>query len=441
MPSIRFSPSARGRGAGSFTGAALILAGALTLAGCASDTARTTPVSSLTATRPDLPVANGAEPYWWRTTGDPVLARLVETGLAQNRDLACKARSLNAAQASASAKQRRIDSRIRHLFDTRDTDVTQAELASRAYRFAAQRAQLAEAIALAYIETRRLQATLVAQSRALNTDADNAEIAGFRKEAGLVSGLDTGLADTSLVASHDALETLRTRFEDARAALAGLVGLPVAELQAQLGEDGSVPAITLAAPARTTRDELDRRADLLALERSLIAHLIATKVSQDELDAALARTAGEDGPQGDTPAPPEARPQTSDGVSTDDARAQVAVRQWRAARDKALAQLADARDRLAVSAQRESDLAQAIARAHKTSEAARLAYRTGTGDFATLYVAERTALGLDVALIGARAAQATASVQAWTAQGLGWSQSDLAPPAPPGDGPEVLVCE
>src|SRR3546814_1046234 len=62
-----------------------------------------------------------------------------------------------------------------------------AVLMAHAYRHAEHRAQLAAAIAKAYIEVRRLQEVLALREALQSPYAGNAEIAAFRREAGLVS--------------------------------------------------------------------------------------------------------------------------------------------------------------------------------------------------------------------------------------------------------------
>ena len=404
----------------SFAPAALALTCALALSACAGTTERTTPASTLAP----IPAAARAptEPYWWRSAGDPLLAELVETGLAQNRDLTCQALSLRRANERARSHARRIDTRIGRLFDTRGTDVDAAQEAARAFTYADRRADLAARIARSYIATRELQEMLEARHSALATTRDNA---AFREEAGLVSGVDTGLAGTALAASNDDIGTLQSRYEDSRHALAQLVGLSDAALEAKLGETGQVPDIGALPPEESTAEDIARRADLLALERRLIAHLIESKVSDEDLAAALA----------DLKAP--AAPSETDTATP----ARAVVRQWREARDAALDELATSRDRMALSAERQSKLEAAMTRARDTVEDARLAYRSGTGTMATLYVAENAMRKLGDARISARSARAQATIGSWDAQGLGWSEADLDPPSPPADGPEVLVCE
>src|SRR3546814_20192222 len=81
-----------------------------------------------------------------------------------------------------------------------------------AYRHAEHRAQLAAEIAKAYIEVRRLQEVLALREALQSQYAGNAEIAAFRREAGLVSGIDAGLAGSLLTINATGLDTTRLRY-------------------------------------------------------------------------------------------------------------------------------------------------------------------------------------------------------------------------------------
>lgn len=370
--------------------------------------------SDASTSAPDL---HGGD--WWREAGDTTLAELIVQGLANNRTLDCQALALDKANRRARSHERQLTTRIERLFDTRGLDAGTASRSAQAYRYAAARARIANEIALAYIETRRLQEILVERTKVLDAYDDNAQIAGFREEAGLVSGVDTGLARTVVATSGDGIESARDKYTAQRDALARLVGLSSDGVQDMLGEAGSVPDFGVIPPAETTAaQDVNHRADLLALERRLIAHLIEHKVSQAQLDTALSQ---------------------SDASGED--LADQAVAQWRKARSDALDELSQLRSTLASTDQRQAALESAMREASATRDAARLAYRMGTGDFATLLVAEKASLGVIEARINARAARARTAIRIRQAEGQGWSQADLAPPAPPANGPEVLVCE
>lgn len=393
---------------------------ALALAGCAPSR------EGLAGFRPD-PQATDASPQiavdepplWWDTAGDPALARLVGRGLSANPELICDMVSLRAKDQEAEAAARRLGNRIARLFDTGASSADQAAAMARAYRYADRRARVAADIAAAYVELRSLQ-----EIRALRADLhdqfkDNAEIAAFRREAGLVSGLDSGLAGSLVSVTSSDLDALDGQIDAAVRELARLSGTEPAAIRAELGQNGRVPDIAVDVSGET-RLSLAHRADLLALESNLLADMTRNKVTQEDLDVVLA---GEGAGLGSSPAV-------------------VAVARYREAQAQAYDDLKQRRKAVADAAARQAELEKAVGAARATVKDARLAYRNGTGPFTTLYVAESAALATSEARIRARAALATATIRLWTAEGGGWTAGDLAvPPAGVGVTPEVTVCE
>lgn len=372
---------------------------------------------------PDVRAIDGAENreagYWWRQIGDPVLANLVERGLARNQEIACEALALNKAVDRAAARDKRLDIQINRFFGSGNSGADRAVLMAHAYRHAARRARLAAEIAEAYIEVRRLQEVLALREAVQSQYSDNAEIASFRREAGLVSGIDTGVAGSLQAVAATGLETTRVRYRNALAALAKLVTARDTIIDQMLGQRGQVPdiagnALTAAEP------NLVHRADLLSLSQQLSAQLIRKGQSPLALDA-----------------------EESSGVSAKqgDAFADQARASYRKAQDGAAAEQTRLREVVAAATEQEDELAQRAALARRTVEDARLAYRGGTGDFATLFVAEAAALALEEARVTARADMANAMIRFWTSLGSGWENADLMPQEPAQDTDEVLVCE
>ncbi|WP_231634614.1 MULTISPECIES: TolC family protein [Novosphingobium] len=398
---------------------------ALLLAGCTATQAELgglqPEASAAEAGSEAAAAADGAwQPLWWQTAGDPVLADLVERGLKANPSLVCDSLSLQARELQADAAARKLGSRIQRLFNASAKNADEAASQARAYRYADRRAHVAADIAVAYFEVRRLQEVFDLRAKMLAQFNDNAEIAGFRREAGLAPGLDTGLAGSLVSVTQSDLDASRERLEAAKRELARLTGMELEGLATALGDEGQVPDIA-ANVAGTTRLSVAHRADLLALENSLIADMTRQKVTQEDLDAVLS---------GDTETAPA------------DSPAALAVAKYREAQRDAFAGMTRDREAVAAAAARQAKLEKSGRSARMTAKDARLAYRSGTGDFSTVYVAEAAALAVEEARIRARADLATASIRLWTAQGRGWSEADLAAPAP-GVGvlPEVTVCE
>lgn len=354
---------------------------ALACAGCALPGAPSAPLHLAP------PVEAPAAPWW--ADADPLLVQLITQGLSQDAALACQSDTL--IQRENKAHARKLKARLTRLMAPRDTPASRL---AAAYALAQSRATLASAIARAYVEVRRWQERIALRAQALAPLADNAEIARFRREAGLVSALDGDMADLMTGLDTAGVETARAHLSDALATLAGLTGTTPDDLRILLGPEGHVPLM----PAPPAGDDIALRPDLLALQTRLAADMARHKVTQETLDAQLAEDA---------------------------------VPSWSRALTRARADVDHARTALDTANARLEPLDQTEALAARAVSDARLSYRNGTDSFATLYVAEGIALAAHERRVDIKATIAAATVALWTARGAGWQAGDLAP-APPG---------
>jgi outer membrane protein TolC len=361
---------------------------------------------------------------WWKGAGDPVLAQLIEQGLAHDPVLICQAFDLT--QSAGKAHAPGLRGRLSHLM-TQDDDTARR---AQAYAYADARNRLAERIALAYLEARRWQERLAVRVKAVDPLRDNGEIAHFRKEAGLVPAMDGDMADVMTGLDTATVEAARNKLGEAIGTLAKLTHALPDDLRRQLGTDGHLP--TLAAKPANDRSH---RADLRGLELRLTSDLVHHKVEQGAIDSAAKAPEAAASPAPEASAKPNGT-KPGDPKITADARAQNAVAAWRAAQIRADAEIHDASGALDAAAQRLAPLAKAEASATRTVTDARLGYRSGTETFSMLYVAEAAVLAAQEGQIDARATAAAAAVRLWSAQGLGWHDADLAPAPTEG----VTVC-
>lgn len=355
--------------------------------------------------------------HWWQKAGDPVLAAVIENGLARDPALICEAHALRLAADRARGHGERIDVRISRLFGNNGAEEAEARHLAALYRYADHRAARAAEIATAYIEARRLQEVLFIRENLQAQYADNAEIAGFRREAGLVSGIDTGLADSFLGLGASGLQLFRTRLEEARSTLSRLTSIEEARVLELLGNQGRVPDIAIDAGGLEEID-LAERPDLLALHYRLSAKVIGKGGSP--LSAHVDKQA--DGPPGDS-----SREQERALYKDAWAKAHTDVERARRAANAAAA--------------RQVDLSKSMVIARRTAEDARLAYRNGTETFATLFVAEAALLAVEEEHVAARAELAVATIQSWRDRGGGWSAADLGADMPKSAAGEVIACE
>ncbi|MFC0687402.1 TolC family protein [Novosphingobium clariflavum] len=380
--------------------AALACSAAFSLAAC---TGQERPAAALP--QPPAPTVEApVDGDWWKQAGDPLLADLVARGLAADHALACRAARL-AVQAEADASaERRLSGRMRKLVGTDQGLSRAAALRADQYAYAQARAERAAAVALAYVEVRRLQSVLVLRTERLDQFRDNAAIAEFRRQAGLVTAIDGSIGSSMAGVADADVAATRARFERARMDLARMADMDDAALLTALGESGDVADLGRDPPGPADEGPL-HRADLLALRYRLLSRIEHEKMTQADINKAEAE-------RGDPSTPPLLR----DGLGELD-KAEAGAR----------AEIAATRQALVLLDAREQALGQSGERSRRAVQDARAAYRAGMGDFATLYVAEASALSVEEARLGLRAERAAGMIRLHLQRGDGWSAADLSP--------------
>ncbi len=244
--------------------AGLLLVGGLN--GCAAPHGRAAPriqhVGS-DATRPAP---------WWRAAGDPLLARLIDDGLGSDPRLRRKAAALARAETRARTWRYRVDAWFGTLVGVRPENLDDAAL-----RLARARQRKAAAVALDYVTVRRLQAELNLRRAFQKQFGDDSRIAHWRREAGLVSAVDGGLAASLIGVNDDALGATAADLAAARAALARSTGVAGADLDRLLGDAGPIPDLPIGAGAAAPQSQ--RTAALRSVERD------AERTATDARDA------------------------------------------------------------------------------------------------------------------------------------------------------------
>lgn len=178
---------------------------------------------------------------WWRETGDPVLATLVEQGLAANPEMTCSLAVFLRAETKAQADSRSFGRRLGQLLGTKPDPAVQAAHDARVLRIVGRRTSLAERIALAYVDLRRLQVRAALRGAVIEQYKDNAEIAEFRRQAGLVPAIDGALARSQDEVAHGELGLAEDRVNEAIMTLAQLVAQDPAVLAGQLAGHAALP--------------------------------------------------------------------------------------------------------------------------------------------------------------------------------------------------------
>ncbi|MFC0206327.1 outer membrane factor lipoprotein domain-containing protein [Novosphingobium soli] len=215
--------------------AALLLA----TAGCRSTGGEPTLASPPSSASAAPAPASGAA--WWRDAGDPLLTALIEDGLAASPEVSCRVAALRRYDLETARDARRIVSRLGRLLGDKDGQTNPAAREERVERIATRRLVLARQIAFAYVEVRRLQQDVARREALRGQYQDNAEVAQFRREAGLVSAIDGSLARSQDETARGELGFAQGRLDAAMAELARLVGAAPDALAARLGSPGTLP--------------------------------------------------------------------------------------------------------------------------------------------------------------------------------------------------------
>jgi NodT family efflux transporter outer membrane factor (OMF) lipoprotein len=261
--------------------------------------------------------------HWWRSFGDPVLERLVESALAQNLDIqqaearVAEARAMRAvvaggkypaADVGASVSRQKLSengllpidqipgiSRDNTFYEPRFDAAWELDLFGRtrqAVAAADARVQAAEEqhrgvqltvaaeTARAYLALRGSQHELAARRAAVEATRESARLVKVRYDAGEDSEAAVAQADAELSALEATLPQLRAQERTAVLSIGILLGdLPESELG--LAEQATDYVALAPIPVGERADILRRRPDVRAAERSLAA-------ATDELDVATA---------------------------------------------------------------------------------------------------------------------------------------------------------
>ena len=324
--------------------------------------------------------------HWWTAFDDPLLTRLVETGVAADPELA-----LPTEQAARGGSGRKLGGR------KRSGRADEAERHAALYERAQKQAEKAERIARAYFKVRATQQHMVVARESLESQQENIKVASLRFRAGLAPAYDANFARTQSATTAAALGEVEAEFQRDIARLAELTRIDAQPLREAFGTH--VP--TLTAPPLPPEDQGGivalRRADLLALEQRLSARLIRDGVAQPAIDAAMA---GQAAPPSDDLA--EALASYEDRLSG--ARADVAV---------ALETANAAQKRVAT-------LERAVESARVALGDTRMAYNSGLDRFVSVYVAENALFEVRQAIVAAQRTHMEALIRYFTALGGGW---------------------
>jgi NodT family efflux transporter outer membrane factor (OMF) lipoprotein len=405
---------------------------------------------------------------WWRVFQDPILTGLIERAAASNLDIAqsverlaqaretlqqAKAGLLPTLTATTSGERQDVTipggplntssgslvlSWTADLFGglRRNREASAASYEAAGFDLASVRTATAASIASDYLAYRTALVRLAIAKDTLKTQENNAEIAGFRAQAGLVSSLDVEQANAQRAQTAASLPPLRAAADEAEAALAVLIGMAPGALERELDKGSGLPF----APAHTgvgaPIDLLRRRPDVRSAERSLKSATALIGVAESQLYPQLTLQGQLGTPAllgvgmiGDSAfsAAIGTLSQTifQGGALRSKVRAQEAATRgafdaYKAAVLKALQDVANASAAQASAQGRAVAEAQAVTASEAAAMLARSQYASGLIDFQTLLTAEQSLLVARDGLVAARSDEAGGLIQLYLALGGGW---------------------
>jgi outer membrane protein, multidrug efflux system len=403
---------------------------------------------------------------WWDVFGAPVLTQLIARATSDNLTIAQASERLiqareafNQAQGARlpslnlSASNGRSDNSV--LGDSNSTtgqvsaawsldlfgllarsqEASAASVEAAGYDLIDLRRTVASQVATRYVNYQSAMARLAIAQDTLGAQNDNLSLAGFRAQAGLVSGLDVEQARTQRAQTAASIPNLQQAAANSRNALSILVGQAPGFVDAMLAPPAGVPTgpqnIALGIPANNLRS----RPDVRAAERNLAAATARIGVAKAQLypqftlSGTLATPALSSAAlgEGTTTTLFESLAQTlfrggnlRSQVRSQEAATRSAFAAYKATVLTSLSDVENGAVALNAANARAAQLSIAVEGANNAALLARNQYQSGVTDFRTLLSAEQALLSAREGLVAAKADQANSLIQLYLAVGGGW---------------------
>jgi NodT family efflux transporter outer membrane factor (OMF) lipoprotein len=298
---------------------------------------------------------------------------------------------------------------------------------------------VASEVGLNYVSARLAQIRLRIARDNLASQDDTLQLVGWRRDAGLVGGLDYEQARQLRAQTAATIPTIENDYATAVNRIAVLLGEAPGAVNELIDPPASIPlAPGIAAPIPA--DVIQRRPDISSAERSLAAEVARIGVQTAQLYPALQLSGSFDGSAtsvgnvikdgvgslvGAITAPIFEGGQIRAAIAGQRASADAALASYRSTVLVALEEVENALKGRKVAEQRESEIAISREAAGNAVTYARAQYRVGLIDFQALLDSERTLLSSQDSAANARADRAVATIQLYKALGGGWQ---AAPP-------------
>ncbi|WP_336964106.1 efflux transporter outer membrane subunit [Sphingobium aquiterrae] len=324
----------------------------------------------------------------------------------------------------------------------RSSEAARADYAGSGYDLAAVRVAMIGELVSNYIQARLAQEQLRIAREQLSYQQDNADIAGWRLKAGLVSSLDNEQARQQLAQTTATIPTFENSAKAALNRIAVLTGEAPGEATGALETPQAIPTAPYAIASGIPADTLRQRPDVRSAERSLAAATARIGVAKAALYPAL-------GISGNIGTSATAFRSLTDIVTGgifaslaqtifDGGARRSQLRSQRAAADGAFAaykssvltaieDIENAMNALSAARIRKAQFTVAEDAANNAAILVRAQYRAGLTDFQNLLTAEQTLLSARNSLAGAQSDEVLAVAQLYGALGGGWQNMDETP--------------
>jgi NodT family efflux transporter outer membrane factor (OMF) lipoprotein len=299
-------------------------------------------------------------------------------------------------------------------------------------------------VALNYIDIRSLRRRIALARSNVDLQQQTFEITQFRAQAGLATDLDVQQAISNVESTRAQIASLESQVGQSIHAIAILLGLPPAELNAEFDAPAPIPEAPIEATLGVPADALRRRPDVRGAERQFAAQAAQVNVARADLYPSF-RLAGSIGLEslslakllvpgaGFWSASPSAstrlfdRRQLRENLVVQNERQEQAARSYETVVLRALQEVEDSLVALAQEQVRRGHLVAAANAAQQAADLSLQLYTAGLRDFRDVLDAQRSLLTLQDSLASSGAAVSSDLVRLFRALGGGWSATGMLP--------------
>ncbi len=288
-----------------------------------------------------------------------------------------------------------------------------------------------------YMDLRAAQERLAVAQKNLKAQEETLRLTDLRKNAGLVSDLDTSRARAQAASTRAAIPLLEAQVRRSIDAIALLLGQQPQSVQAELSAAGEMPAAPPEVPVGLPSDLLRRRPDVRQAERQIAGDAARVGVAVSNLYPKFALTGSGGGQSGTllNILSGAARlwsfgtsfnwgllnyPATKANIQAAESRERQAAANYEQTVLTALKDVEDALATYTKDKERQPALMQAVEATRKAAELARLRYEKGLSSFLEVLDAERSLYSAEDALTQNRASVNNSLVALYKALGGGW---------------------